>query len=156
MLLRWGVNETANCLITRRHPRDERLQFAAVLRHDGSWAIPGNAVRGGKDPLRTARELFDEKIWKAGQTLDCTSKERLKARVEELFADAEQHVLLRGYVDDPRNTDNAWLETTAYHLHCSRELGGLLPLQPELDEEGRAGPQEKGYVLEFTREGGQG
>ena len=135
VLLRWGVNETANCLITRRHPRDERLQFAAVLRHDGSWAIPGNAVRGGKDPLRTARELFDEKIWKAGQTLDCTSKERLKARVEELFADAEQHVLLRGYVDDPRNTDNAWLETTAYHLHCSRELGGLLPLQPELDEE---------------------
>ena len=34
----------------------------------------------------------------------------------------------QGYVDDPRNTDNAWLETTAYHFHCSRELGALLPL----------------------------
>ena len=32
-------------------------------------------------------------------------------------------------VDEPRNTDNAWLETTAYHFHCSRELGALLPLK---------------------------
>ena len=33
-----------------------------------------------------------------------------------------------GYVDDPRNTDNAWVETCAYHFHCSRELGGMLLL----------------------------
>ena len=36
----------------------------------------------------------------------------------------------RSDVDEPRNTDNAWLETTAYHFHCSRELGALLPLKP--------------------------
>jgi len=23
----------------------------------------------------------------------------------------------RGYVDDPRNTDNAWMETQAYNFH---------------------------------------
>lgn len=23
----------------------------------------------------------------------------------------------RGYVDDPRNTDNAWMETVAYNFH---------------------------------------
>ena len=23
----------------------------------------------------------------------------------------------KGYVDDPRNTDNAWMETTAYNFH---------------------------------------
>lgn len=23
----------------------------------------------------------------------------------------------RGYVDDPRNTDNAWMETTAFNFH---------------------------------------
>ena len=33
-------------------------------------------------------------------------------------------------MDEPRNTDNAWLETTACHFHCSRELGALLPLLP--------------------------
>lgn len=25
--------------------------------------------------------------------------------------------IYEGYVDDPRNTDNAWLETTVYHYH---------------------------------------
>merc|ERR1712224_765285 len=34
-----------------------------------------------------------------------------------------------GYVDDPRNTDNAWMETVAFHFHCSAELGELLPLE---------------------------
>ena len=34
----------------------------------------------------------------------------------------------RGYVDDPRNTDNAWIETTANHYHCSDALARLLPL----------------------------
>ena len=33
-------------------------------------------------------------------------------------------------MDEPRNTDNAWFETTACHFHCSRELGALLPLKP--------------------------
>lgn len=25
--------------------------------------------------------------------------------------------MYRGYVDDPRNTDNAWMETVAYNFH---------------------------------------
>lgn len=25
--------------------------------------------------------------------------------------------IYRGYVDDPRNTDNAWIETVAYNFH---------------------------------------
>ena len=32
----------------------------------------------------------------------------------------------RGYVDDARNTDNAWLETWAVHFHCPAELALLL------------------------------
>lgn len=27
--------------------------------------------------------------------------------------------LFRGYVDDPRNTDNAWMETVVYNFHDS-------------------------------------
>ena len=26
------------------------------------------------------------------------------------------HLIHRGYTDDPRNTDNAWIETTAIHV----------------------------------------
>lgn len=29
-------------------------------------------------------------------------------------------------VDDPRATDNAWIETTAVHVHCPFELGKRL------------------------------
>ena len=36
--------------------------------------------------------------------------------------------IYRGYVDDPRNTDNAWTETTACHFHCAAELGEKLRL----------------------------
>ena len=54
--------------------------------------------------------------------------ERLEFLVNELFATVEKNVVYTGYVDDHRNTDNAWMETTAFHFHCSRELGGMLPL----------------------------
>jgi hypothetical protein len=36
--------------------------------------------------------------------------------------------IYRGYADDPRNTDRAWTETTAFHFHCGAELGAKLQL----------------------------
>ena len=44
-----------------------------------------------------------------------------------LFANGK--VVYKGYVDYPRNTDNAWMETTAFHFHCPPELGKLLRLK---------------------------
>jgi len=38
-------------------------------------------------------------------------------------------VIYRGYVDDPRNTDHAWMETTAKHLHLSGEISERMNLQ---------------------------
>lgn len=37
-------------------------------------------------------------------------------------------VVYEGYVDDPRSTDNAWIETTAYHFHCTDEIAKQLKL----------------------------
>ena len=39
----------------------------------------------------------------------------------------------QGYVDDPRNTDNAWMETTAFHFHCSDRMASSLPLRAGTD-----------------------
>ena len=38
------------------------------------------------------------------------------------------HITIRGYVDDPRNTDNAWMETVAFNFHdpSGQEVGCLL------------------------------
>ena len=116
-------------MITRFHPRDHRLQFVAVLRADGTWALPGDMLGKGEEPKLRCRMLFDDKVCERdAPNRDAHARARLAERSEELFADADRKVVYRGYVDDPRNTDNAWVETTAYHLHCERELGGLLPL----------------------------
>lgn len=39
--------------------------------------------------------------------------------VEEMerFFETNPIEIYSGYVDDPRNTDNAWIETTAYNFH---------------------------------------
>ena len=39
--------------------------------------------------------------------------------MEQLFSRGK--VVYQGYVDDPRNTDNAWMETTATHFHISTD-----------------------------------
>ena len=36
---------------------------------------------------------------------------------QHIFFEIEVHITIRGYVDDPRNTDNAWMETVAFNFH---------------------------------------
>ena len=40
-------------------------------------------------------------------------------------------VVPRGYVDDPRNTDNAWMETVAFSFHdpSGQQVKGLIGVQ---------------------------
>ena len=134
LLPQWGVNEAVDALVTRHHPRDHRLQFVAVMRPDGSWAIPGGMLDAGEHAATHARRLVHERLVCA-QPREAWEGVRIAALLDELFGDAEEdRVVYEGYVDDPRNTDNAWVETTAFHVHCARELGGRLALLPSDDE----------------------
>ena len=38
-------------------------------------------------------------------------------------------MVYRGYVDEPRNTDHAWLETCVFHMHCPPEIAKRLKLE---------------------------
>ena len=67
--------------------------------------------------------------------------------------------IYRGYVDDERNTDDAWIETTAHSVFCGNELGHLLDFEelPLRRFEGRADVQcalletrPKGYWLDAS------
>ena len=73
---------------------------------------------------------------------------RFKAPAEQKDFDGAVQALLQsglvvdtGYVDDQRNTDNAWVESRVVHFHCPRELGEVLPL-----------PQPGGELGAATRE----
>ncbi|CAG0884451.1 unnamed protein product [Cyprideis torosa] len=126
---RWGPNHAADPIVTM-WKRDEEsgeivcresdgkgvLMFVAIQRTDtGEWAIPGGMVDPGELISSTLKREFLE------EALDSTSasKQRIQeieAQLDEFFSAGGQEVY-RGYVDDPRNTDNAWMETVAVNFH---------------------------------------
>ena len=90
--------------------------LAIQRRDNGQWAIPGGMVDAGEEISRTlTRELTEE----TGVSLDM-SRGRL---------------IYRGYVDDPRNTDNAWIETTVRHLHL--DTAEAATLEPQAGSDAR-------------------
>ena len=159
-LNRWGPNHRSDPLVTRYDPRTNQLQLAVRARRldelsptpnkggkpdrgDGAfkWAIPGGMTTKPGAPLSDClRHALLRDVLSHGKASD-EQRCRLEQLLEEMIGGLEEsrkHVVYSGYVDDPRNTDNSWIETTACHFHCSRELGALLPLsdrhQPDLDD----------------------
>ena len=136
LLGKWGPNHAADPIVTRYDPSDpKRLQMVAIKRRDtGQWAIPGGMVDAGETVSVTVKREFIEE---AGN-LQGERKAQFERLADELFA--KEVVVYRGYVDDPRNTDHAWIETTAFHFHCNKELGSMLPLESG-DDGTLAGPR---------------
>ncbi|GAA6226107.1 ADP-ribose pyrophosphatase, mitochondrial [Lates japonicus] len=141
LLGRWGPNHAADPIVTRwkvdakgakvNHPVTKLpvLQFVAIKRKDcGEWAIPGGMVDPGEQVSLTLQREFSEE---ALNSLSVSPSERAKLheRITKLFKSPGFQVF-QGYVDDPRNTDNAWMETVAVNFHDdSGNSVSELPLQ---------------------------
>ncbi|XP_055619901.1 ADP-ribose pyrophosphatase, mitochondrial [Toxorhynchites rutilus septentrionalis] len=116
---RWGPNHAADPVVTRWKVDEggkpivddvtgkRVLQMCAIERHDcGEWAIPGGMVDPGEMVSSTLkREFMEEAMSQSVET----------AEVEAFFNAGKE--IYKGYVDDPRNTDNAWMETVAVNFH---------------------------------------
>ncbi|XP_037044814.1 ADP-ribose pyrophosphatase, mitochondrial-like [Bradysia coprophila] len=120
LLGRWGPNHAADPIVTR-WKRDNTgkiltddqsgskiLQMVAIERLDTKeWAIPGGMVDPGEKVSETVKREFME------EALSSTAD--LSKSLTEFFNNGTE--VYSGYVDDPRNTDNAWMETVAYNFH---------------------------------------
>ena len=129
LLGKWGPNHAADPIVTRW--RDDSstgtrmLQVVAIRRADnGQWALPGGMVDPGEDVSLTLRREFEEE---AGALSEEAERLRFGRLSDALFK--EGATIYAGYVDDPRNTDNAWMESVAVHFHCPDELGQRLQLR---------------------------
>eukprot|EP00731_Ephydatia_muelleri_P023481 Em0015g1064a len=125
LLRRWGPNHAADAIVTRWKRTEEGtvlisdgkavLEFVAIRRKDtDTWAVPGGKVEPGETALATSMREFAEE---AMNSLEASSNEleETKQLIEKLFHSGTQ--VYAGYVDDPRNTDNAWMETVAFNFH---------------------------------------
>lgn len=106
ILTKWKRDTDGSILIDSKTGK-QILQMVTIQRRDNlMWAIPGGFVDPGEHVTKTLkREFFEEAVNNA----DC---EKLEA-----FFENSGNVIFSGYVDDPRNTDNAWIETVASNFH---------------------------------------
>jgi len=130
LLGRWGPNHAADPIVTRwKLDKDGKkvvnngkpvLEFVAIQRKDTSeWAIPGGMVNPGDNVPNTLKAEFGEE---ALNSLEATEEEKkqLSAFIDKLFGNGK--TIYSGYVDDPRNTDNSWMESVAVNFHDDEGL----------------------------------
>lgn len=103
LLGKWGPNFAVDPIITRLNRTTQKIELLIIQRKDClQWALPGGMVDKNETPLEAlSRELKEE------------TNVGLKFQNED--------ILTQDYVDDMRNTDNAWVETTAAHKQVDYE-----------------------------------
>ena len=117
LLGKWGPNKAADPIVSRVYVEDGTTVHDDVLIErggssgagEGEWAIPGGMVDAkfddGKISATLAREFTEEAL--------ATHAPTTGVDVAGFFA-AHGRLLYSGYVDDPRNTDDAWMETEVW------------------------------------------
>ena len=101
--------------------------MVAIKRSDTSqWAIPGGMVNidAGEWVSDIAKLEFKKKV---GNIQEPAQKADFDKMMDALLANGTQ--VYRGYVNDPHNTDKAWMKATTFHFHCHPDIATRLQLQ---------------------------
>ncbi|ERE86864.1 transient receptor potential cation channel subfamily M member 2 [Cricetulus griseus] len=98
VVTRWKRNQGG--AICRKSVRKMLEVLVVKLPHSEYWALPGGSREPGQTLPRKLKLVLRDEFWKPFETL-------LEQGTE----------VYKGYVDDPRNTDNAWIETVVVSIH---------------------------------------
>ena len=114
VLGKWGANFAVDAVITTLDPSTGLFNVLTIKRRDtGETAFPGGMVDPGEDATVTRnRELVEE----------------ISINLDDLSSPLYEAIVSAGYVDDPRNTDHSWLETTAIHTHVAFDIAQRMKL----------------------------
>eukprot|EP01052_Picozoa_sp_SAG31_P019239 SAG31_NODE_1395_length_8516_cov_4.162885_6_plen_458_part_00 len=135
----WGVNLAIDVVVTRksegRHSfasktsKDMKLQVA-VMRRSGKngeevWALPGKFVTSIPDVERLTilgageeRDQLEKKAVRRVFEIDLLQGDGPSSNeIDLMFRKSRQTLVHRGYANDPRNTDTAWIESSVFHVH---------------------------------------
>ncbi|MFA9391384.1 MAG: NUDIX domain-containing protein [Prolixibacteraceae bacterium] len=114
VLGKWGANFAVDAIITTVDPENNFLILTIKRKDTGEIAFPGGMVDPGEDVFTTRNR---------------EAEEELSVKETDLANPLYEKIVSRGYIDDPRNTDNAWLETTAIHTHLAYEVANNMALK---------------------------
>ncbi|XP_075260804.1 uncharacterized protein LOC142352232 isoform X1 [Convolutriloba macropyga] len=129
LLGKYGPNHAADPVVScfSSDTSTKTLELALIQRRDTKqFAFPGGMVDPGENELSgtAVREFCEEAV--EGDNQAALSPEEKKKRRKEMITRFTQHKVMKQpiiskVVDDPRNTDNAWMETQAFWFHFNSE-----------------------------------
>jgi ADP-ribose pyrophosphatase len=100
----WGGNFSADPMITWVEPHDNLLRLLVIERSCGKLAFPGGMDEYGETTGGTLNKELGE-----------------ETGIKDLEMEKGEPIYC-GYVDDPRNSDHAWMETIVCHRHIEYEV----------------------------------
>ena len=121
LLGRWGANHAADPIVAYLDDNGDLWAIVVRRKDTGEWAIPGGMVDPGKIVTQTLRNEFQEEA--------ADIDEKLLDKIFKLSI-----LLYEGYVNDPRNTDNAWLETSVHGVLITPKEKNQIKLKDEDSE----------------------
>jgi len=138
LLGRHGPNHAADPIVCYKDENGELWAIVVRRKDTGQYAIPGGMVDPGNNITQTlTNELCEEAIEIIDASDDSDNSDNnmveLEFDLEKKFRKAI--TLYEGYVDDLRNTDNAWLETTVCGILIAEKDKKYFRLKKE-DSEG--------------------
>lgn len=102
VLPEWGPNYRGEPVLTRINPETGKLEALLVKDKAGKWTTPKGLGAVSESLNETVSRILEEEL---GVQVSCD---------EVIFLSA-------GYVEDRRNTDNAWIEKQQVQYHLSPE-----------------------------------
>lgn len=111
---KWGPNQAADSILTYRD--GDQFKLLVIRRRDtGNLAFPGGFLDGNENAVEGAlREVQEEAF-----SFEGDEKAVKHNKLNEVMSRAR--LVRAGYMDDYRNTDNAWIESSAFSVELSAE-----------------------------------